>query len=158
VQFCEALNKIEFSRRRPPPGYFYRLPTDAEWEYACRAGSEEELSVKAEEVWSRDTSGSRPREVGEKSPNAWGLYDMHGNAMEWCLDAWYEYPKNAAAVVVDPFHAGQAGRDRFVIRGGAWWAPPDMCRSSWRSMNDSEPANGYRGFRIALAPTLVPSQ
>jgi len=152
--FCAALNKLEFKRHHLPTNYLYRLPTEAEWEYACRAGSNDEFSVKREDIASRETSNRLPRQVGEKAANAWGLFDMHGNVMEWCIDAWHDYPKDDAGVVVDPFHPGKADSDAFVVRGGAFWMTPDACNSSWRDRSQSEPANGYRGFRLALGPAL----
>jgi hypothetical protein len=83
-----------------------------------------------------------------------GLYDMHGNAMEWCLDAWYDYPKGKKEVTVDPFQIGRPDKDtRFVVRGGAWWMGADGCSSHWRSLNHNN-ANGFRGFRIVLGPEI----
>jgi formylglycine-generating enzyme required for sulfatase activity/Spy/CpxP family protein refolding chaperone len=155
ARFCQAIQRAEFRQHHIPSGYIYRLPTDAEWEYACRAGGDDELSGPAGEIWSRETSQGRPHEVGEKRPNAWGLYDMQGNAMQWCMDAWYDYPKYSGTPTVDPFHPGDPTKDAFVVRGGAWWAPLDMCRSCWRDRNHCEPANGYRGFRLVLGPILA---
>jgi formylglycine-generating enzyme required for sulfatase activity len=131
----------------------YRLPTEAEWEYACRAGSDEHFSVPARMVWSRETSERRPHEVGESPPNKWGLSDMHGNAMEWCFDAWCEFPRGTTDVTVDPFKVGNPEKDTFVVRGGAWWSSPHMCSSHWRAKNHSN-ANGFRGFRIVLGPEI----
>ena len=103
------------------------------------------------DVWSRETSGGRAHEVAEHAPNAWGLYDMNGNAMQWCADAWTE--TLAPGTVSDPYVAGDPATDRFVVRGGAWWLGADQCTSGWRSMNPAS-ANGYRGFRIVLGPVL----
>jgi formylglycine-generating enzyme required for sulfatase activity len=86
-------------------GYAYRLPTEAEWEYACRARSTEAYNYgpAAEQLgqyaWYRESSGSKTHPVGQKKPNAWGLYDMHGNVLQWCADWYAAYPRNA---VVDP--------------------------------------------------------
>jgi formylglycine-generating enzyme required for sulfatase activity len=136
-----------------PRGYEYRLPTEAEWEYACRAGSDEDFSVPEQLVWSRGPSESRPHEVAESQPNRWGLYDMHGNAMEWCFDAWYEYPKGKKDVTIDPFKLGQPANDTFVVRGGAWWGASQFSTSHWRAKNHNN-ANGFRGFRIVLGPAI----
>jgi formylglycine-generating enzyme required for sulfatase activity len=78
---------------------------------------------------------------------------MHGNAMEWCFDAWYDYPKGASEVTVDPFKIGQPNKDMFVVRGGAWWSGPQTCASHWRWRNRNNP-NGFRGFRIVLGPAI----
>ena len=151
--YCRKLNELERQTDRPA-GYEYRLPTEAEWEYACRAGSERDFSVPEEWVWSRDRGDDRPHEVAESQPNAWGLYDMHGNAMEWCLDAWSEYPEGTEDVTVDPFKIGRPDTaTTFVVRGGAWWLGPGECTSHWRSRNHNNP-NGFRGFRIVLGPEI----
>ena len=151
--YCQKLTNLEHKARLLPRGYVYRLPTEAEWEYACRAGSDEDFSVPEKMVWSRETSGCRPHEVAESQPNQWGLYDMHGNAMEWCLDAWYDYPKGTKEVTVDPFKIGNPDKDTFVVRGGAWWGGLHMCASHWRGKNHNNP-NGFRGFRIVLGPAI----
>jgi serine/threonine protein kinase/formylglycine-generating enzyme required for sulfatase activity len=152
--YCRKLTDLERQAGRLPAGYEYRLPTEAEWEYACRAGSDQAFSVPEEWAWSRDRSGGRPHEVAESQPNPWGLYDMHGNAMEWCIDAWTEYPKSKNEVTVDPVKIGRPDKETtFVVRGGAWWLPADQCTSQWRSRNRSNP-NGFRGFRVVLGPEI----
>ena len=136
-----------------PAGYVYRLPTEAEWEYAARAGLDEDFSIPVELVWSRETSGCRPHEVGASQPNKWGLYDMHGNAMEWCLDAWYEYPKGMKELTIDPIQdrATQQGyirrpRRSLVEQTGHVCQPLAL-------KNHNNP-NGFRGFRIVLGPEI----
>jgi formylglycine-generating enzyme required for sulfatase activity len=153
--YCRRLTDLEREAGRLPAGYEYRLPTEAEWEYACRADSEQDnFSVPEELVWSRDRGGCRPHEVAESQPNGWGLYDMHGNAMEWCLDAWYDYPKGKEAAMVNPFKVGDPHEGAtFVVRGGAWWCRSGDCTSHWRSRNHNNP-NGFRGFRIVLGPEI----
>jgi len=154
MDFCLKLTEIERKAGRLLPGYEYRLPSEAEWEYACRAGSGEEFSVPKETVWSRDRRECRPHEVAESQPNLWGLYDMHGNVMEWCLDAWSDYPKGLKDVAVDPVRIGRPDRDTsFVVRGGAWWNEDRFCASDWRDRNPNAP-NGFRGFRIVLGPEI----
>jgi WD40 repeat protein len=152
--YCRKLTELERKAGRLPEGYEYRLPTEAEWEYACRAGSNEDFSVPQDQVWSRDCGGRRPHEVAESKPNNWGLYDMHGNALEWCFDAWYDYPKGNKEATVDPFTIGQPDKDQwFVVRGGAWWSTADGCSSHWRAPNHNNP-NGFCGFRVVLGPEI----
>lgn len=150
-RFCRELTRREKAAGRLPKGYEYRLPTEAEWEYACRAGSDENFSVPPDGFWDAATSVGQPHEVGTGAANAWGLFDLHGNAMEWCEDAWYDYP-SGGETSVDPVHPGAPGEDMtFVLRGGAWWAGTEACRSCARDGN-RDVAGGYRGFRVVLAP------
>jgi formylglycine-generating enzyme required for sulfatase activity/serine/threonine protein kinase len=153
MAYCRKLTDLEREAGRLPLGFEFRLPTEAEWEYACRAGADSDFSVAQALVWMGETSGRRPHEVAESQPNEWGLYDMHGNAMEWCLDAWYNYPNDNKAVSVDPFTIGAPDKDTFVVRGGAWWFPAEWCTSQWRSRNHNS-ANAFRGFRIVLGPEI----
>jgi formylglycine-generating enzyme required for sulfatase activity len=78
---------------------------------------------------------------------------MHGNAMEWCFDAWSEVPPGTKDVAVNPFKIGDPETDEFVLRGGAWWSDPIMCSSHLRGRNHNN-ANGFRCFRIVLAPII----
>ena len=114
----------------------YRLPTEAEWEYACRAGTREKYSFGNDPArlkvyaWFKDNAGQTTRPVGQKAPNAWGLYDMHGNVAEWCHDFYHEnyYQRNEKK---DP-HGPRTG-DKCVLRGGSWRSSADGCRSSARN-------------------------
>jgi formylglycine-generating enzyme required for sulfatase activity len=78
---------------------------------------------------------------------------MHGNAMEWCFDAFDDYPRGENEVTVDPFKIGKPEKDTFVVRGGAWWASSGACTSHWLSRNFNN-ANGFRGFRVVLGPEI----
>ena len=113
----------------------YRLPTEAEWEYACRAGSEGEYCFGNDPValgewaWSKGNSGGATHLVGRKKPNAWGLYDMHGNVAEWCQD-YYSPQAYRDAPADDP--RGPATSENRVLRGGSWRTKGEQCRSAAR--------------------------
>jgi formylglycine-generating enzyme required for sulfatase activity len=131
VEFCERLSELPEEKAA---GRVYRLPSEAEWEYACRAGSPDDYAfgnqtqLLGEYCWYAANSGGRTHPVGQKKPNAWGLYDMHGNAWEWCAD-WYE--RHGGKPLVDP--TGPApGTDR-VYRGGGWQYKASYCRSANRT-------------------------
>lgn len=149
--FCQRLTAWEKEARRLPEGYEFRLPTEAEWEYACRAGTTGSyggLGGLDDLGWYRENSGESSHPVGGKRANAWGLFDMHGNVWEWCLDRYGAY---RGGVVTDPVGSSE-GKLR-VTRGGGWWAKADSCRVSFRDGNES----GYRGdnlgFRVVCAPS-----
>ena len=131
-----------------------RLPTEAEWEYACRAGSTSAYSSGDAEAdlarvgWYESNSGMTLHPVGQKPANAWGLRDMHGNAWEWCADRFGDYPEGGAA---DP--AGPArGPDR-VLRGGGILNDADGCRSAARGGDRPAGRSDNVGFRVVLPAT-----
>ena len=134
-----------------------RLPTEAEWECACRAGSDGEFcfgdgeSKLGEYAWYGANSGNKTRPVGQKKPNLWGLHDMHGNVYEWCQDWKAQYPKG---LVEDPT-GPKEGQNR-VLRGGSWDHSARNCRSAYRF--SCLPSDRYliAGFRVVLAPRSDP--
>jgi formylglycine-generating enzyme required for sulfatase activity len=129
-----------------------RLPTEAEWEYACRAGSKtrfffgESDDALDEHAWHSGNSAGITHPVGQKKPNAWGLYDMAGNMWEWCQDFYGDYASGAAT---DP--AGPDSGTHRVLRGGAWHFKPIYCRSAVRSFSTSDNHTFDFGFRVAAS-------
>jgi len=125
-----------------------RFPTEAEWEYACRAGSENPISGSGlldEMGWYDMNSDSQTHAVGRNSPNAWGFYDMHGNVLEWCSD-WYSVPKGDAT---NP--AGPPSGSFKVLRGGCWFFFGLDCRSAYRLKREPNLRNCIFGFRLACS-------
>jgi formylglycine-generating enzyme required for sulfatase activity len=163
VEFCNALSACEGLEpaytlqggsaiwHRDASGY--RLPTDAEWEYACRAGSLTMFSGGGRlrdldrSGWFRENSDGRPRRVARKEPNAWGLHDMHGNVWEWIWDLYADLPDLSPDNVESPGH----GPDR-TFRGGSWYTGPIACRTTNFCRSDPAFASQDLGFRIARSP------
>jgi formylglycine-generating enzyme required for sulfatase activity len=130
----------------------FRLPTEAEWEYACRAGTQTAFSFGGDwrqlgdHAWYGDNSGKTTHPVGEKKPNAFGLYDMHGNVWQWCSD-WHSESYDATAVK-DP--RGPKSGKNHVARGGAWLGDVRMCRSAFRTSSGPDTRLAYFGFRVVV--------
>jgi formylglycine-generating enzyme required for sulfatase activity len=147
-EFILRLNREEGHNR-------YRLPTEAEWEYACRAGSTgrycfgDDENLLEDYAWYAGNSRGETHPVGRKRPNAWGLYDMHGNVWEWVQD-WYDENAYDGGFVRDP-QGPSAGETR-VLRGGSWGSGARRCRSASRSSDRPGSRYGYSGFRLALSP------
>jgi len=141
--FCQKLSE--------KTGKNYRLPSEAEWEYACRAGTQtryyfgDDETQLGEYAWYRENSGGKTHPVGQKKPNDWGLYDMSGNVWEWCEDGWHKNYENAPT-------DGTAWNDNHsltnlrVLRGGSWNAALGACRSACRFFNVNRDFNF--GFRV----------
>jgi formylglycine-generating enzyme required for sulfatase activity len=138
-------------------GRLYRLPTEAEWEYACRAGTTTAYSFGDYPVylgnyaWFGEGFIGSTHPVGNKQPNQWGLYDMHGNVREWCADWYGDYPNTA---VTDP--TGPTGGLSRVDRGGSWFYGAAHCRSAVRFGFDPSFRDDGNGFRVALSPSGIP--
>ena len=135
-------------------GYRYRLPTEAEWEYAARAGTNAVTAGKLEGVaWYDRNARSQTHSVGQKEPNAWGLHDMYGNVFEWVQD-WYGDDYYAASPEADP--AGPATGQRRVLRGGSWIYSAEYLRVSVRFFNVPTLKYNDLGFRCAREPATAP--
>mgnify|MGYP000163557830 CR=1 FL=1 len=148
-EFCRRLTERERASDRLPPGYSYTLPTEAQWEYACRAGSRGAYSGELDAMgWYNADGEDMSHVVGQKAANAWGLYDMHGNVWEWCLD-WYAdgYRKDANGAAVSPAKGSYR-----VSRGGSWNCPAENCRSALRRWLSPADRGNRLGFRLALSP------
>jgi formylglycine-generating enzyme required for sulfatase activity len=150
VEFCKRLSELPEEKKA---GRIYRLPTEAEWEYACSCGSNAAYSFGdspnslGDFAWFYENSNEQTHPVGQKKPNAWGLYDMPGNVWEWCSDRHGEYPKGA---VTDPVGPSQ-GLYR-VLRGGSYRGDASDCLSANRSWHfPAFPSNNTFGFRVALS-------
>jgi formylglycine-generating enzyme required for sulfatase activity len=160
VAYCAALTERERQAGRIAPNSVYRLPTEAEWEYACRAwtstrcsyGDDPRYTNLTNYAWYGGNSGDTTHPVGQKLPTAWGLYDIHGNVWEWCQDWWDYY---SGGIALDP--QGPAAGSCRVFRGGAFgywyvWGDPGDCRSAFRGSSYPDDRSGGIGFRAVLAP------
>ena len=143
-KFLEKLNSMPEVKKS---GLTFRLPTEKAWEYACRAGStgdyckladgtEITKGTQGEVAWYEDNSGKKTHPVGQKKPNAFGLYDMHGNVWEWCEDLY------------------QAGSPTRVFRGGSWKDRSGICAAGVRSYFYPDFLEGYLGFRLAATQNV----
>jgi formylglycine-generating enzyme required for sulfatase activity len=157
MDYCVKLTLREQQAGHLPPGQVYRLPTEAEWEYACRAGTTTRFSfgndpkggLLSRYAWHQRNGKNTTHPAGQKRPNAWGLHDMHGNVWEWCLDWYSSYPEGQ---VSDP--KGPPQGIKRVARGGCWNNPDGTCRSANRIFYEPTRRSNGVGFRVVLAPNL----
>jgi formylglycine-generating enzyme required for sulfatase activity len=153
MDYCTRLTQRERQTGRLPDGYTYRLPSEAEWEYAARAGTTnsysfgDDPSLLSTYGWYVGNSGARSHPAGQLQANPWGLQDIHGNVLEWCQDWIQATPPGPVTDFIGatsgPYHA---------VRGGGWsfgWA---SCRCSWRAGYAPVARQPYLGFRVVLAP------
>jgi len=161
LEFCDRLAK--------KLGQPYTLPSEAQWEYACRAGTTtpfyfgETITTNLANYNGNYTYGSGPKgtyrkkttEVGSFPPNSFGLYDMHGNVWEWCLDHWHKGYEGAPADGSAWVTKGES--DRRMLRGGSWLNFPESCRCAYRADHFPDARNDNIGFRVVSVPlrTLV---
>ncbi|HII00299.1 TPA: SUMF1/EgtB/PvdO family nonheme iron enzyme [Methanosarcinaceae archaeon] len=142
--FIKKLNQMEGTKK-------YRLPSEAEWEYACRAGKTtryyfgDNESKLGDYVWYYDNSGNKTHPVGQKKPNPWDLYDMHGNVWEWCQD---KYHDNYLGAPFDGSSWDGGGGSYRVLRGGSWSSSVRDCRSALRRGRGPGSRYDYVGFRL----------
>ena len=152
--FLEALNQRDAETTHLGLKGRCRLPSEAEWEYACRAGStgrwwfgDKDIELD-EHGWHAENSGGSTREVGLKKANPWGFHDMNGLVSEWCADAWertYSGGRQQHAHRIE-------GSNRFVVRGGSWFTESDSTRSGARSFADRDKRSDGLGVRLVWAP------
>jgi serine/threonine protein kinase len=153
VTYADALTFC--SKMKAKTGLDYRLPTEAQWEYACRAGTRTAFSFGNDENglpgygWFDDNSNDQLHPVGQKRGNPWGLYDLHGNAEEWCLD-WYDDGFYARSPGNDPVCTDDTRSNR-VRRGGSYSDPADDCRSAYRYSSEPTKKADNLGFRVVFA-------
>ncbi|NQT12862.1 MAG: SUMF1/EgtB/PvdO family nonheme iron enzyme [Planctomycetes bacterium] len=173
ARYCNARSRLEGFRPAYDPETWqcdfeadgYRLPTEAEWEYAARAGGKGDYSFGPsprelkEHAWFKENCTRRPQAVGSREPNAWGLFDVHGNVWEWCND-FYDEEYYAKSPRKDP-RGPETGENR-VVRGGCWNSRPDECRSAYRQYENpgytdvcfGKDTHGFVGFRCVRSPIL----
>ena len=159
--YCDQLHSMQSVLGLVPAGYRYRLPTEAEWEYACRGGTSSEFhtgsildcsdaTIESSDYDQSVCGSATTTDVGQYPPNAFGLYDMHGNVWEWCFDSVSGYPSTP---VVDPFVNDPA--DARILRGGSWYKSSSRCRSAYRRSDSPGTAYDGYGLRVVLAPELI---
>ena len=149
VAYCKWMSQRE--------GKTVRLPSEAEWEYACLTGSTEKYffghdeTLLTEYAWCKENSGGVTHNVGTKKPNTWGLHDMYGNVWEWTLD---RYADNYKETPIDGTAYKLQSEKGMSLRGGAWSGEPENCRSARRINLGANSRNYFVGFRIVIEDTF----
>lgn len=154
AEFCEKLTAKEREAGRLSEGLVFRLPTEAEWEYACRADSSGPFALDetpTELGWFETNSDDSLQGIALRDPNNWGIHDMHGNLYEWCAD---RYVKDYPDVKLDPYVKPTASNQSRVLRGGAWASRVSECRSAARHSDGPDTRSHTIGFRIVLGRPL----
>jgi formylglycine-generating enzyme required for sulfatase activity len=160
-EFCAKLTRIERAAKRLPEGWEYRLPTEAQWEYACRAGTTtayswgDDAKEAGDYAWyAANSPRKQPHPVGQKKPNPWGLYDMHGNCDEWVRDAWLDaVPGGTDPVVLkqDLPERREWSQPFWICRGGCWqYADPAQVQTTHRERLGPLDKSYVISFRLAL--------
>jgi formylglycine-generating enzyme required for sulfatase activity len=146
-EFCKKLSQ--------KTGKEFRLPSEAEWEYACRAGTTtaysfgDNASLLGEYAWYSDNSGSKTHPVGQKKPNPWGVYDMHGNVWEWCQDSYEKYGGEGDLIRKTGKAITKENDNRFrQLRGGSWSDYARDCRAAYRYRDNARNRSNSIGFRV----------
>ncbi len=152
MDFGRILTERERVAGRLPPDYEYTLPTEAQWEYACRAGSTGSRASDIPAVaWFEHNSDRQTHPVAQRQPNAWGFYDMHGNVAEWCRDGLHGYPGGRVTDLMIGYDGPSAAMSR-MIRGGGWNNTAGQCQFGVRYAYVLNYAGPALGFRLALVP------
>jgi formylglycine-generating enzyme required for sulfatase activity len=155
IAFCAALTKQQRDNGSIVAPVRFTLPSEAQWEHACQAGSSENTaSIDDKErlglyAWYHSNAGGETHPSGQKAPNAWGVFDMHGNVWEWCLDAWRGGHRPAFARMAGQVDAEGAQR---IVRGGGYSSFPLQCGSSFQGWDAADGRYDFNGFRVILTP------
>jgi formylglycine-generating enzyme required for sulfatase activity len=147
IEFCARLSLLT--------GQQHLLPSEAEWEYACRASTTTDFYFGAtltKNLANHDGAVGETTDVGSYAPNAFGLYDMHGNVLEWCQDHWHDSYKGAPIDGSAWLNIDENDNRSRLLRGGSWFSDPRYCRSAGRFRDFIDDHNYYCGFRVVYSP------